>query len=95
MPLAPDLPTVAEAGVPGYEASFGELLLVRREVSRKTIDTLNRELTAILSRVDVRERMAASDLEFVPNAPDEAARRVQREAAKWTSVVERLDLRVD
>jgi tripartite-type tricarboxylate transporter receptor subunit TctC len=94
-PIAPDVPTIAEAGVPGYEAAFGELLLVPKATPREVIATLNSEITRILQRPEVRDRMLAVDLQFSPNTPQQAAARLQQEGQRWRGVIERLGIKLD
>ena len=86
---------MSEAGVPGFEASFGQLLLAPRSTPAPVVAALNETFSAALARDDVRTRMLAMDLEFVPNTPGQAAERLRREADKWARVVERLGLRAD
>ena len=95
VPIAPEVPTIAEAGVPGYEASFGEMLLMPKGTPDAIIKTLNEVFSKILSQPEVRERMLASDLEFFPNTPAEAAARLKRETQKWSAVIDRLGLQLD
>jgi len=94
-PLAPDLPTISEAGVAGYEAAFGQVLLAPRGTPPAVVTTLNQAFGAVLAQPDVRSRMLAMDLEFVPNTPEQAAARLRQEAEKWARVVDRLGLRAD
>jgi tripartite-type tricarboxylate transporter receptor subunit TctC len=94
-PLAPDLPTVSEAGIDGFEASFGQVLMAPKLTPPATLAALNETFRAALARPEVRERMQAMDLEHVPNSPAQAAERLQREAARWAPVIDRLGLRAD
>jgi tripartite-type tricarboxylate transporter receptor subunit TctC len=93
--IAPDIPTVAEAGVPGYEAQFGEMILAPRGVPETVLRMLADEMGKILAMPDIRERMLASDMEYVAGSPASAATRLTRESAKWKDVVERIKLQVD
>jgi len=93
-PIASEIPTMAEAGVSGAEAAFGELLLAPTGTPMATINALNTELAKLLQQADVREHMLAVDLEFVPNTPAQASARLERERAKWKEVIARLGLRV-
>ena len=94
-PIAPDLPTVAEAGVPGYDAGFGEIVMAPRGTPEPVIRLLADEMAKILAQPDIRERMLASDLEYVPGTPADAAARLQRDSAKWKQVVDKINLQVD
>jgi tripartite-type tricarboxylate transporter receptor subunit TctC len=94
-PIAPELPTLAEAGIAGFNAGFGEMVLVPRGTPEPVIRLLADEMAKALAQPDVRERMVAADLEYPPGTPAEAAARLQRESAKWKQVVERIKLQVD
>ncbi len=94
-PIAPELPTMNEAGIAGYEASFGQLLLAPKGTPPAVIALLNESFAAALSQADIRSKMLAMDLEFVPNTPEQAAARMRKEADKWARVIERLGLRVE
>ncbi len=94
-PLAAELPTMSEAGIAGYEATFGQLLLAPKGTPTAVVAALNEIFSAALAQPDVRARMLAMDLEFVPNTPEQAAERLRREADRWARVVERLGLRAD
>ncbi len=94
-PIAPDIPTVAEAGVPGYEAGFGEIIMAPRGVPEAALRVLADEMAKILAHPEIRERMLASDLEYVPGTPATAAARLARESAKWKQVADRIKLQVD
>lgn len=94
-PIAPELPTMSEAGVAGFEASFGQLLMAPRGTPAPVVAALNEAFTVALMQGDVRARMLAMGLEFVPNTPEQAGARLRQEAEKWARVVERLGLRAD
>ena len=86
---------MAEAGIDGFEASFGQLLLAPRGTPPAVVVALNQTFSAALAQPEVRAKMLAMDLEFVPNTPEQAAERMRREADKWARVVQRLGLRAD
>ena len=92
---APDVPTISEAGVPGYEASFGEMLLVPKSTPDGIVNRLNETIGKLLQLPDVRDRMSAADLEFTPNSPTQASARVTRERQKWTAIIDKLGLQLD
>ncbi len=94
-PIAMDLPTMDEAGVPGFEASFGQVLMAPRGTPASVVAALNETFSATLSQADVRARMLAMDLAFVPNTPDQAATRLREQTDKWARVVERLGLKAE
>jgi len=84
-----------EAGVAGYEASFGQLLLVPRGTPPADVAALNEAFGAALSQPEARSKMLAMDLDFVPNSPEQAQARMRRESEKWALIVDRLGLKTD
>jgi tripartite-type tricarboxylate transporter receptor subunit TctC len=94
-PIAIELPTMSEAGITGYEASFGQLLLAPKGTPSAVVAALNEVFGSVLAQTDVRNKMQAMDLDFIPNTPEQAAARMRKEADKWTLVVDRLGLKVD
>jgi tripartite-type tricarboxylate transporter receptor subunit TctC len=86
---------MAEAGVAGGEATFGEVLLVPMATPPALVALLNAEVSRILQQADIRDQMLAVDLEFVLNTPEQAEMRLQREGQRWKQVIERLGLKID
>jgi tripartite-type tricarboxylate transporter receptor subunit TctC len=83
----PDLPTIAEAGLPGYAASGWFSVVARAGTPRETIDKLNAVLTAYLKRPDVAQRLATLAINPLTSTPDELERYIPAEIAKWARVV--------
>jgi tripartite-type tricarboxylate transporter receptor subunit TctC len=83
----PDVPSIAEAGVPGYEATqwFGVLAPVG--TPRPIIDRLSQEVTRALRAADVKERVTAEGMEIVASTPEEFASYIKSETDKWTKVI--------
>ncbi|MCC7486442.1 MAG: tripartite tricarboxylate transporter substrate binding protein [Burkholderiales bacterium] len=86
-PLFPELPTVAESGVPGYEANNWNGVVVATGTPRAVIERLHREIVAALKEPAVTERMAKSALEPIGDTPAEFARYLAAEAEKWGRLV--------
>ena len=84
----PEVPTVAEAGVPGYEYSTWYGLLAPAGVPRPIIDRLSKATVAVLNMPDVRERYLSQGMDPVPTTPAEFAKLVRSETLKWTKVVQ-------
>ena len=93
--LLPDVPTVAESGVPGYEAVVWYGVLGPKGMPKDVVARLNRELAAILRATDVRGRMAAEGLELPDTTPDYFRKVLQRDVAKWSRVVKEGNIKVE
>ena len=86
VPLLPDVPTVAEAGVPGYEASLWMAIVAPAGTPAAIIERLNRELNTVL-RTDARDALTAQGLQLDPGAPDAVQARIRTDIEKWRDVV--------
>src|SRR4051812_15084863 len=86
-PVAPDLPTVAEAGVPGYEVTVWFGLVAPAGTPREIVAKLNAEVLKILAMPDVRERFLAQGVEPLGSTPDEFATHIRAQMDKWAKVV--------
>ena len=83
---AQDVPTIAEAGVPGYEAVQWYGLVATAQTPKDIVMRLNREMTAILQSNDVKERFVSDGGDTVPTTPEEFARYIRNETEKWARV---------
>jgi tripartite-type tricarboxylate transporter receptor subunit TctC len=91
--LLPNVPTVAESGLPGYEAALRYGLVAPAGTPRAIIERLNKELRTALAAEDVRSRLAADGAEVLPSTPEQYAADIDREEATWSNVVNALGLR--
>ncbi|MEK6591468.1 MAG: tripartite tricarboxylate transporter substrate binding protein [Pseudomonadota bacterium] len=94
-PAAPELPTVSEAGIPGYEVSGWYGILVPTGTPQDIISRLHAESVKVLKLADVTSRMAAAGFEPVGNSPAEFTAFIRNEAEKWAKVVKAAGTRVD
>jgi tripartite-type tricarboxylate transporter receptor subunit TctC len=94
-PALPELPTVSEAGVPGFEASTWYALLAPANTPQNIVAKLNGEVVRILKQPEVHERLTAMGIEIVGGSPDELARHIRSEIPKWARVVKQSGARVD
>jgi tripartite-type tricarboxylate transporter receptor subunit TctC len=83
----PDVPTVAEAGVSGYESTNAVGVLAPAGVPREIVARLNQEIVRILNLPDVKERLSAMGADPVGSSPAEFAAFIQADMAKWAKVV--------
>jgi tripartite-type tricarboxylate transporter receptor subunit TctC len=86
--LAPDVPTVAEAGVPGYEVNVWFGLVAPAGTPREVVHKLNAEALKILAMPEVRERFLAQGVEPVGSTPEQFGEHIRSQMAKWAKVVE-------
>jgi tripartite-type tricarboxylate transporter receptor subunit TctC len=91
----PDVPTIAEAGVPGFEASTWHGVLVPAGTPVAIVDRLNAEINRMLQQADVRDRLAALGAEIVGGTPKEFADHIQREIPKWAKVIKIAGVQVE
>ena len=85
--LAPDVPTIAEQGVPGFEAVLRYGLVAPAGTPRPIIDKLNKALNVALASDEVRKRLAIEGAEPLPSTPEEYAADIDREETTWSKVV--------
>ena len=85
--LVPDLPTVAEAGLPGYEANNWNGFFVPAKTPRPIINRLNKEIAAALNAPDIKEFLFKQGLDAAPNTPEQFAAYMKSEMAKWAKVI--------
>jgi tripartite-type tricarboxylate transporter receptor subunit TctC len=83
----PQLPTVGEAGLPGYESVLHYGIVAPAGTPRPIIDKLNAALRDALNAPDTKERMATDGTEPLPSTPDEYAADIDREETKWSAIV--------
>ncbi|HEY7742471.1 MAG TPA: tripartite tricarboxylate transporter substrate binding protein [Burkholderiales bacterium] len=84
---APDIPTVAEAGVPGYEVSTFYGMSAPAKTPRTIIDRLHRDTVRALNAPDVRERLQGLGADPVGNTPEQYTLFMKNEIAKWAKVI--------
>jgi tripartite-type tricarboxylate transporter receptor subunit TctC len=85
--LLPDLPTIAEGGLPGYEANNWYGLLAPAKTPAAIIERLNREVVKVLNMPKVKEQLFRSGLDASPSTPKEFSAYIKSEMAKWSKVV--------
>ncbi len=92
-PLFPQVPTVAESGVPGFEASGWFGLLAPAHTPDTIVATLNAEVVTLLATADLRERLNQLGADPQPLTPAEFARYINADVAKWTVVLREAEAR--
>jgi tripartite-type tricarboxylate transporter receptor subunit TctC len=90
--LLPDLPTAAEAGVDGFEASSWFGIMAPSGTPAEIVARLHREIVAALRQPPIADRIANSGARVVGNSPDEAAEQIRAEREMWGTVIKGLDI---
>ena len=93
IPLAPDIPTVAEAGVPGYELTAWGGYMAPAGTPSAIVVRLNAELNKVIASAAIRERWLALGIEPVGGTPERFTAHVKTETAKWTDVIKRAGIK--
>ena len=86
-PSVPELPTVAQAGLPGFEATTWHGVVVPAATPAAVVQQLNRDINAVLKEKDLSERLAGLGAEVLTGTPQDFADYIAREIPKWTKVV--------
>jgi tripartite-type tricarboxylate transporter receptor subunit TctC len=95
MALTPNLPTIAESGVPGFESGTWQGVLVPAGTPPKIVQALNAELVRIIRTPDIRARLVAQGAEVVTMAPPEFSQFFNTERTRWAKVVTEAGVRLD
>jgi tripartite-type tricarboxylate transporter receptor subunit TctC len=93
--LMPEVPTMHEAGITGFEATFAEVIWTAKGTPQPVIDRLQQEVAKLLKRPDIQVIYRAVDVTPLGDTPTEAAQRVATEAARWAPVIKRIGLKVE
>jgi tripartite-type tricarboxylate transporter receptor subunit TctC len=93
--LMPEVPTVAESGVPGYEVNVWFGMQLPAGTPRPVVDKLNRDMVTLLKEPDVVQRFRAQGVEVVASTPAEFQKLVQSEVGKWTELIKAANIRIE
>lgn len=86
-PLMPDVPTIAEAGLPDYSFETWFMVFAPANTPQPVIDTLNRTLNQVLASAATADRMTREGFEAMPSSPADARARLEREMPQWKKLV--------
>ena len=93
--LLPDIPTIAEAGYPGFEALAWNGILVAARTPRPIVERLNSEINAILKDAGVKSALNLQGFDLVGGTPEDFAKLVRSESEKWAPVIRKTGVRID
>jgi tripartite-type tricarboxylate transporter receptor subunit TctC len=94
-PAAPELPTLAESGVPGYHVSGWYAVLAPGATPRPVTDRLNREIVGLLEAAEVRERFAREGSTIAASTPAQLRKHLESEIAKWRKLVREAGIKLE
>ena len=94
-PAAPELPTIAEAALPGYSVTNWIGIFAPAGTPRDVVTKLNVETIRVMQAPDIRKRLVNEGAKFTPMSPDEFGAFVKAEMTKWAGVVKEAGIRVD
>ena len=93
--LLPEVPTIAEAALPGFEAVLRYGLVAPPGTPRPVIEKLNAALNTVLTSPDVRARLAIEGAEPLPSTPAEYAAFLSEEQARWSTIIKAIGFKED
>ena len=93
--VLPDLPTLAETGVPGFDVALRYGLAAPAGTPRPIIERLNKELNAALASDEVKKRLVSEGADALPGTPEAYAADIDQEETKWSVLVRKLGLKVE
>jgi tripartite-type tricarboxylate transporter receptor subunit TctC len=85
--LAPDIPTVIESGVAGFEAAVWNALYAPSRTPREVVNRINADVAKVLNTPDIKERIAAQGVVVTTGTPEQLATLLKSEIVKWAKVV--------
>jgi tripartite-type tricarboxylate transporter receptor subunit TctC len=94
-PGSSNVPTMAETGVAGFDATFFEILAAPKGTSPNVLERLQKSVAAALNQNETRNKLLAVDLDPVANTSAQAQQRIRSDAQKWGKVAEKINLQLD
>ena len=93
--LLPDTPTVAEAGVPGFEVNVWFGMQVPAGTPKAVVDKLNRDIVTLLKEPEVVQRFRNQGVEVAASTPEQFGALVRSEITKWTQLIREANIRIE
>ena len=91
----PDLPTLAESGLPGFDATTWNGFLAPASTPAEVVQRLNKAIGQIIAMPDVQQRLLVAGAETAGGSPEQFGQLLKRETAAWASVIERTGVKLD
>ncbi len=86
-PMYPEVPSIAESGVPGFEFHLWQAMIAPAGVTRSIITRLNGDLNAVLGNADVKERLSGVGNELIGGTPERATEFIRAEVERWRKTI--------
>ena len=93
--LLPDVPTVSESGLAGFEVMLNYGLLAPAGTPKEIVDKINQAMRVVIANPEVQKRIAADGGEAVSSSPEEYSAIVNRDMARWSALIKKLNLKVE
>jgi tripartite-type tricarboxylate transporter receptor subunit TctC len=94
-PALPDVPTMAEAGLPGQESDTISGVLVPAHTPRPVIELLHREIGKAMIEPDAAQKLASLGFDIIDTTPEEFSSRIQADIPKWAKVIEMAGIKAE
>ncbi|MBM3344468.1 MAG: tripartite tricarboxylate transporter substrate binding protein [Betaproteobacteria bacterium] len=94
-PAAPQMPTIAESGVPGYDSGVWYATLAPRGTPAAIVNRLHGEISALIKSTDLKERYTADGIDIIASTPDELTAYIKTDTARWAEVIKRANIKVE
>ena len=95
MPQLPEVPTIAEAGLPGFEATSWAGVMAPARTPRPLVQQLSSQIAKVLREPDVQTRFSEMGVRLVGNSPDEFADYMRKDRVKWAEIIRTANIRLD
>ena len=93
--LLPDVPTVSESGLAGFEVMLNYGLLAPAGTPKPIVDKINQAMRVAIANPEVQKRIAADGGEAVSSSPEEYSAIVDRDMTRWSALIKKLNLKVE
>jgi tripartite-type tricarboxylate transporter receptor subunit TctC len=94
-PEFPDVPTLAEAGIPNHEVGFWNALLAPHGTPADILDDLNRQVAQVMAQPEVREKLGVIGFTAATGSRAELTAHIDAELARWKSIVTQAKIKID
>jgi tripartite-type tricarboxylate transporter receptor subunit TctC len=94
-PAMPDVPTVSESGLPGFETNAWFGIVGPRDMPKDVVDSSNASLRKALARAEVKKQLGDQGLELTPSSPEEFRSTLKSEMTKWASVIKEAGVKLE